>query len=54
LTQLSGLASQKCWWASTTKYLSPFFSYMPLLSTVGRRESPLYCSGTAARQGLFG
>src|SRR6185312_6273800 len=29
LTQFAGLASQKCWWPSTTKYFSPFFSYMP-------------------------
>ena len=29
--QLAGLASQKCRWLSTTKYFSPFFSYMRLL-----------------------
>src|SRR4029453_12059478 len=34
-TQFSGLASQKCMWVSTTKYFSPFFSYICfLLSSV--------------------
>src|SRR3954471_3960187 len=32
LLRFSGRASQKWTWPSTTKYLRPFFSYIPLLS----------------------